>query len=668
MRWTPRFAIPLAAALLTVSPAAAGTISMEWDPVTDPDLAGYRVYWGSAPGNYPQSIDVGNVTSTTISGLGDCSTWYVAVKAYDTAGNLSASYSNEISGWPRPTVTLSNPSAAEQGRTLNLIVTGTNFMAGATVQFGNPGITVNSVAVNSCTQVTVNVTVGGTAAVGATNVDVTNPDQVFGSGASLFTVQAAVAPSVASTQPTDGATGVSVAVRPTVTFSEAMLPSSITSSTVQLLDNQGAAVTQAAGSPALSSDGLTATITPAASLVQGRTYKIRVLGGSSGVKDLAGHEMGSTYTQATGFSTTPDTTAPTISSVASSGVTSTTATVTWSTDESADGQVYYRKSGTTAYQQTTLSTPLVTSHSVSLNGLEPGTTYEYHVRSADAAGNVATSSPDQTFVTLTSSYSYLRFEAERGDLVSPVSMSTGSGAFGSTYIDTPAGTSTGTATSPSGTATFGVNIPTAGTWYLWVRLYGAAASSDSWFESIDGAARQPVTASALGAWVWVAGRSYTLTAGLHSVELGGREAQARADRVLLTNDPSFSPSEQAVGDQTAPGAPASFGATPSNQQNTLNWTNPTDADFQKSVIRYRTDGRFPTSPVDGFAVTEEPGAPGTADSFVHSSLANGTTYAYSAFAVDTAGNVSASSRVQGTPYDNVPPGNVRNARRKDKRP
>ena len=46
-------------------PAFSGTVSLAWDPVADTDLAGYRVYYGTAPGNYTQSVDVGNVTSTT---------------------------------------------------------------------------------------------------------------------------------------------------------------------------------------------------------------------------------------------------------------------------------------------------------------------------------------------------------------------------------------------------------------------------------------------------------------------------------------------------------------------------------------------------------------------------------------------------------------------------
>jgi hypothetical protein len=95
-----------------------------------------------------------------------------------------------------------------------------------------------------------------------------------------------------------------------------------------------------------------------------------------------------------------DTTAPTISSVASSNVTGTTATITWTTNETSDSQVEYGT--TTSYgNQTTLNASLVSSHSQNLSGLSPGTTYNYRVKSSDAAGNLATSA-NSTFTTTAS--------------------------------------------------------------------------------------------------------------------------------------------------------------------------------------------------------------------------------------------------------------------------
>jgi phosphodiesterase/alkaline phosphatase D-like protein len=99
------------------------------------------------------------------------------------------------------------------------------------------------------------------------------------------------------------------------------------------------------------------------------------------------------------FTTTsaPDATSPVISDVESSGITSSGATITWTTDEESDTQVEY---GTSAsYGSTTdLNTAMVTSHSQSLGGLTAGTPYHYRVKSRDAAGNLATSG-DYTFTT-----------------------------------------------------------------------------------------------------------------------------------------------------------------------------------------------------------------------------------------------------------------------------
>ena len=108
-------------------------------------------------------------------------------------------------------------------------------------------------------------------------------------------------PTVTSTAPADGATGVPAGTQPTITFSEPMLASSVTAATVQLLGPDGSPVPQAAGSPSLDATGSVATIVPAAPLTQGTTYRLRTVGGVSGVKDLASTTMTTTFTQATGF-------------------------------------------------------------------------------------------------------------------------------------------------------------------------------------------------------------------------------------------------------------------------------------------------------------------------------------------------------------------------------
>ena len=92
-----------------------------------------------------------------------------------------------------------------------------------------------------------------------------------------------------------------------------------------------------------------------------------------------------------------DTTAPTISARTATNITGTSATITWTTNEAATSQVEYGL--TTSYGSMTAIDPtLVTAHSVTITGLAPNTTYNWRVRSKDAAGN-ETVSANSTFTT-----------------------------------------------------------------------------------------------------------------------------------------------------------------------------------------------------------------------------------------------------------------------------
>ncbi len=95
-----------------------------------------------------------------------------------------------------------------------------------------------------------------------------------------------------------------------------------------------------------------------------------------------------------------DTAVPVISAVSASSVTTTGATVTWTTNKSSDTQVEYGT--TTSYGlSTTLNTSMVQSHSQVLSRLAASTLYHYRVRSKDTSGNLAVSQ-DFTFTTSTS--------------------------------------------------------------------------------------------------------------------------------------------------------------------------------------------------------------------------------------------------------------------------
>ncbi|MGZ4716336.1 MAG: fibronectin type III domain-containing protein [Acidimicrobiales bacterium] len=89
---------------------------------------------------------------------------------------------------------------------------------------------------------------------------------------------------------------------------------------------------------------------------------------------------------------------PVVSGVAASAIGTTAATIVWNTDVASSSQVAYGP--TSAYGSTSpLDASLVTSHSVTLTGLTPGTTYHYKATSANSVG--PTSSGDGSFTTLT---------------------------------------------------------------------------------------------------------------------------------------------------------------------------------------------------------------------------------------------------------------------------
>ncbi len=120
-----------------------------------------------------------------------------------------------------------------------------------------------------------------------------------------------------------------------------------------------------------------------------------VIDGSHSIRAVARDGTGNVATSSV-FTVTVDNTAPVISSISASNVTTSSSDITWTTDELANSQVYYGTS--ISYGSTGSSSSMLTSHSQSISGLSASTLYHYIVVSADALGNQATSS-DQTFTT-----------------------------------------------------------------------------------------------------------------------------------------------------------------------------------------------------------------------------------------------------------------------------
>ncbi|TDV47862.1 endo-1,4-beta-xylanase [Actinophytocola oryzae] len=97
---------------------------------------------------------------------------------------------------------------------------------------------------------------------------------------------------------------------------------------------------------------------------------------------------------------TPDTTAPTTPGTpTASGVTSSTAALSWSASTDSGGSGL---SGYNVYREQGTTDPLLgqsTSASTTLTGLTPSTQYQVYVRARDGAGNLSTPSATVTFTT-----------------------------------------------------------------------------------------------------------------------------------------------------------------------------------------------------------------------------------------------------------------------------
>jgi hypothetical protein len=75
--------------------SAAFGLTLEWDVNPEPEVAGYRLYYGTLSGVYSYSADAGPSTSISVPDLISGVTYFFAVTAYSAEG-LESPPSNEI--------------------------------------------------------------------------------------------------------------------------------------------------------------------------------------------------------------------------------------------------------------------------------------------------------------------------------------------------------------------------------------------------------------------------------------------------------------------------------------------------------------------------------------------------------------------------------------------
>jgi hypothetical protein len=108
------------------------TVNASWNANPETNIAGYKLSYGSSSGSYTSTMDVGNVTNAVVQIVAG-QTYYFAVQAYNTAGQLSP-YSTEVpfplptppaAPPPTPTLTALSPASGPVGTPIT--ITGLNF-------------------------------------------------------------------------------------------------------------------------------------------------------------------------------------------------------------------------------------------------------------------------------------------------------------------------------------------------------------------------------------------------------------------------------------------------------------------------------------------------------------------------------------------------------------
>jgi hypothetical protein len=187
-----------------LAPAPAGTVAtfaadlrVSWASGAESDLRGYRLRYGTAPGPWTETVDLGAGTSCTVSGLARDTTYSFAVLAYDHADNESRPSAELLaripSGLaPMPQIlgvsdTTTNSIYAARARIQVMRFSGRNLQPGASITLG-PDVVVDPPAADGTGDLVAAVRVDAKAALGPRVATVVNPDQGTASASDLVQV------------------------------------------------------------------------------------------------------------------------------------------------------------------------------------------------------------------------------------------------------------------------------------------------------------------------------------------------------------------------------------------------------------------------------------------------------------------------------------------------
>jgi peptidoglycan hydrolase-like protein with peptidoglycan-binding domain/phosphodiesterase/alkaline phosphatase D-like protein len=367
------------------------------------------------------------------------------------------------------------------------------------------------------------------------------------------------------------------------------------------------------------------------------------------------------------FTTTP----ANVSAVTATGVTTSTAIITWTTDQNASAEAQYGIS--TEYGQSASSSgALATSHMIPLGNLAPATTYHYRVKSVNSAGDI-TFSDDHTFTA--AALSVLSLPSS-----TPIIFGPGPASAPAQAPATISDLSIAAHDQTSATLTWNVNANNVDAAAEYDVRYSTSPITQNNFVNAtqdqatailypdlapNGAVRTYVVAGLdpnmtyyfaitskyeTSAWAPISNAvSVTMTGSSGESVIvennSGGAGQSAAVSVLTGGGGGAGTNGGAV---TGPvGSPTLTSAAGDDSQITLNWNNPNTTSFVRTIV-IKKEGGYPTSPSDGQIVYE-----GNGGTFTDTNLSNSTTYYYAIYSYDRAKNYSSGVRVSLAPQVGV---------------
>ncbi len=150
---------------------------------------------------------------------------------------------------------------------------------------------------------------------------------------------------------------------------------------------------------------------------------------------------------------------------------------------------------------------------------------------------------------------YLQQEAESGTVTAPMAVLAHARASQGHYVASPV--------KDTGTVAYSFAVPKSGTYVLWCRIHSTFTDKDSFYVSIDGSGEDVFDTaehkwSDLWQWTVVNGRAgkdplninprrFDLTTGTHTFLFRSRDPNTDLDRLILTDDLSFTPKPDDAG-------------------------------------------------------------------------------------------------------------------------